>query len=411
MTDSDRDETTQHLAVALTRSAPLTALRHGLLAFVHDELRHRGHPDHAATLAHAAQPLAAELDCHGPAGVDAALAALTGRPRRGVTRAAHDDHLRDRLAVSLDVLGAEAAAAAVRAWQPVGPAELVLPPTAEGQRAQRAELVEALRQRAAEVLGHWYSVGVQFGSRSVPPVDGRALTAAARAWQLPLQGEVPPLPSASSARHPNRLGRVSAAVAFARLRAAMHTEVPDDVLFGAVALLVAVAEAVSDDRAVAQTGPGDVRRSGRVSLPVRVRLGDPVADDGSSALARWWPVLDSWGATSRAMAAAIPTAWHLSPVEGDVLVWALSAVAATVGMASSFTPRTARALGSVSWPEHVAVSAPEWERGAWSVWGLLQLGRRASARSAWPGQLLVPSVRDAGSWPWQTEGGSGFEEV
>jgi hypothetical protein len=380
---------------ALLGTTPVYAARSGLLTLSHGAAEYAG-----PLIDDAVAPLCAELGVTGLDGLMGYLAGVTGRPPRALTRALRSRSIVDALARVYDEIGLYDRADQVRTWlvDDLRSSDLII---AEGTaRADRAALAGDLLTRAAELLAGWRADSPKFSARGVPSLDGRVLVAAARAWQV---RELSPAtatsaPSAPSAKYANRLGRTAAAVAASRLGNAWRSPVwvPALAIEESLALLIAVAEAVSVPGSLAQVRRGDPEFS--------VRLGESTDTELARSQSAWWPILDSWGSTSRSVAGSIPTAWRLTDVQGDVVVWALCSAACRLAVAAS-VPTPQREGGEpvdpvLSWERHLAAHLPRWESGAESVWSLLNQGRLAGARSSWPG-AVVPVLDDPASWPWR----------
>lgn len=409
----------EHYIAALLRHSPVAAARNGLLALVHDGLSCSPNPASAAEFAQAAAPLTEALDVADVYAIDGALAALKGRPPAAVMRALLNPALLDALCCSLDSLGAIEQSDVVSMWGPRNPVDAgEAPPLDPGGWAERGALVDALRVRVGELLDVWRTEGMTLSADAVY-VDGRSLTAAARAWQVPMiTGVTPDPPVAAAALHPNRLGRTAAVVAYSRISSLVRSTAPDAVVFEALAMLVAVGEAISRPRRASRAAvsdDGELRlvewdqagtdAAARGALGLQVRVGQAVGRE-SMKLEPWWPVFSSWGSTSRRLAAAVPTAWKLSEAEGDVLVWALCSAAVRIAAAGACAPPESRRRQinppkGPEWDDHgVSVELPRWEAGARSVWTLMQRSRRFAARSAFPGHM-VPLLDVDHSWPWR----------
>ena len=395
-----------HLRAVLART-PVTAARYGVLGMVHDGLIDQG-LDLAEHLVRTAAPLCSALGVEDVYGVPAALQQMVGRPPRAVADALCDPQLVKVLYLALDAFGLFDLADDVRTWS--RHEDVAIRSLSNLEVLSRSELVVQLRRRCGELINAWRDAG---GVDLAPThgLDGRALTAAARAWQLPLvNGALPAKPTAAAALYPNRLGRTAAVVAISRARQAlsMSCPAPEEWVFEALAMVIAVGEAIgpkTEHVSVATlskgTAPGEV--------PVEVASG-PVGDSGFS-IDRWWPTFDSWGSQSPVIVRAIPTAWRLRDWEADVLVWALCSAAVRLAVAASApslpSSRSFRALGEVPttsvdpWPAHMKAELPVWEAGAQSVWKLMQSARLAKARAPWPG-CSVPLLSDDASWPWQS---------
>jgi hypothetical protein len=378
--------------------SPATAARHGVLTMLHDAMTCARVPV-ADDLLVAARPLCAALGVPDIHAVPGAMRELQGRPPRAVAAALRSPEMVDAMRMGLDMLGLIKLSNRVAQWGPTDPADAdqsALPLSTEG-RVRRRELVEALRTRTAELITEWERVGAVMNPGA--PMDGRSLVAAARAWQVPMiNGVVPPRTLASSARHANRLGRTAAVVAYSSMRKALMADcsAPDRWVFEAVALLVAVGESITPPG----WSPGKWGQAG--SVAVAVRTGQRIGDESFGPDA-WWPVFDAWGTHTARVAKSIPTAWKLSPVQSDVLVWALCSVAVRLAVAASapVVVSRGRTLSAQpdQWPAHRDAELPRWEAGARSVWALMQGGRPFESWTAFP-ELLTPELSVDHSWPW-----------
>jgi hypothetical protein len=393
----------------------------GVLTLIHDALTVRaregssGGKRCARDLEKAAQPLADALGVAGIELIDGALRELKGRPPAAVMRSLTNPQLVEAICGGLDALGVPQLADEVAKWGPRNPANPMeaLPLSADAL-TQRHELVSALRQRAGELLDGWRQAGAVL-TADVLPIDGRTLATAARVWQVPMiTGEIPPVPTAGSALHPNRLGRTAAIVTYSKLPVVLRSTTPDEVIFETLALLVAVAEAVSVPEATNEIGAillmrrwsEKERKAARQGmLPLKVRVGEPV-DPASADVNAWWSVFSAWGATTRKAANAIPVVWKLSEAEADVLVWALCSCAVRMGVAADMPEREPRRrrlgppLMPVRWEDQWETNRAPWVEGSKSLWGLMQSMRRFGDRTEFPGQLS-PTLDDDSSWPWR----------
>jgi hypothetical protein len=388
-----------YLSLLLAHS-PATAIRYGVLTMLRDAMVCAKPPiPMTDQLVEAARPLCEALDVACIEDVPIALAELHGRPSRKASAAMRNPELAEVVRTALDMLDLRKLANRAGVWGPPDAlsARLASPLSGEGLTA-RGELVSQLRARARELYAEWCAPGdVPFNPVPTIAVDGRSRVAAARAWQVPMiTGSIPPVPEASSSRHPNRLGRTAAVVAYSAMPAAVDFQcsAPDPWIFESVALLVAVAEAISEP----QRTPG-LRRGG-IEARVDVRVGAPVGDDQFD-VDHWWPVLDAWGSHAPETAKAISTAWRLSPGEADVLVWALCSAAVRLATAAAAPTNQAR-LRTDPWPAFMAEELPRWEEGAESVWALMQSTRTFEQRVSWPGRVAF-SLDDESSWPWQPQ--------
>jgi hypothetical protein len=388
-----------HLARLLNHS-PVTAARNGVLNMLYDALTSANPPvPMYEELATAAAPLCAALGVPDLESVPDALCALEGRPPRAVAAAVRSPELVTAMRDSLDMLDLPSLASRVAQWGPMNPADppsSALPLSKAG-RAARGELVAQLRERTAELMAEWIRVDVQMCPGAA--TDGRARAAAARAWQVPMiTGSVPALPQASAALHPNRLGRTAAVVAYSSLPKAMSDacSAPSRWVFEAVALLVAVGESLRPENWM----PGAWgSRDG--SARVAVRTGESISLESHGPDA-WWPVFDAWGTHQVRIAKSIPTAWKLTTVEADVVVWALCSAAVRLATAAS-APLKMLGRSVVEpvdpWPAHRDVELPRWTQGARSVWALMQSARPFQEWTAWP-ELMTPELGVDHSWPW-----------
>lgn len=382
---------------ALLCSTPITAARHGLLGAIHDPLKLQV-PSLADYLDRACTPLFELLGVDDVYAVPGALRAMDGRPPKRVVAALRHPDVVDALCRALDQLGIYSLDKYVLAW---GPQDVggVVPMGAEG-RAARAELLSALHRRAGEILAAWTSAGVRWSAEKIG-IDGRTMVAAARIWQVPMiNGEVLGAPESMAARYANRVGKAAAAVAFSRYYDAHRSACPPEAFFEPLALLVAVGEAISREN----WGRPEVARALRGYVGLEIPAAGLPVTDAAFDVPRWWSVFSSWGASGRRAAAVIPTAWRLSPVEGDVVTWALCSVAVRLAVAGSMPKPDHREPTWVppSWESHVASALPDWERGARNLWALMQSTRDVSKRTEFPGALLVGS--DRASWPWPPTG-------
>jgi hypothetical protein len=390
----------RHLSRLLSHT-PVTAARNGALNMLYDALASASPPvPMIDELTAAAVPLCEALKVPDLDAVPAALCALEGRPPRAVVRALRSPQMVDAMCTSLDMLGLIELSGRVAQWGPVDPSNPSMSALAlsGSDREQRGQLVGQLRARTAELIAEWERVGVVM--RPGTPMDGRSLVAAARAWQVPMvNGEVPPRTRASAALHPNRLGRTAAVVAYSSMRKALSSDcsAPDRWVFEAIALLVAVGEAISRPPEEEGYAWGDTS-----GLQVQVRVGQRMGEESFDPDA-WWPKFDAWGTHTSRIARSIPTAWKLGSVEADVLVWALCSVAVRLAVAASapVVVGQGRRLSTESdpWPAHRDAELPRWTEGARSVWALMQSGRPFELWTAFP-ELVVPALDVDHSWPW-----------
>lgn len=381
----------------LLRSRPPTAARNGLLTLLDAALEETGEVARRADLTAAARPLCEALDAAGVRDVARALAERGGRAPRDAERALRSPGLVAACVSALQGLECPDLAETLRAWALVDHREIPLPPRSLDD-AERREFADALLRRAG-VIGSAMadrSAGLRAGD--VPAIDGRTLKATAAVWQRPeVTGQEYPAPGTQSARYANRVGRVSAALAFARMRSALRSAAPDPMVTDPILLLAAVAETVSP---VDQDDPNVRAHAARGDFPAWVKEGAPKQQ--SLRLGHVWNVLDSWGHTSSRRAAAMPLAWNLPPVHADVLVWAVLSAAARLAVAAEREVSELRPLRAATWEEHLAERWPVWESGAQSAWLLMQSGRGELDRTAWPG-CLTPALTDSGTWPWRAE--------
>lgn len=364
---------------ALLALSPIRAARGGALGFIRGALTGQT-PFLADRIDHAASPLAEVLNVETVRDVPDGLAKLPGRPPARVSAALRSPELRELVAQ----------------WGPQDTDELATVPLRAQGLAERGELVDALRERAVQILEAWSESSLEIGPGDLR-VDGRTLATAARVWQIPiLTGSMQSVPTAAAALYPNRLGRSAAAVAFAKINEALSSEAPIAAIAPSLALLVALGEAITpvdpDDEATRV-------RSDKGELAATVRLHGPVRGMACDVHA-WWPFFASWGASERRVAIALPTAWKLSTVEADVIVWTLTRVAASLAVAASAPRRRGRLMVPFDWAAHVAREAPIWESGAASVCGLMQRGRLPQLRTEMPAGPL-PSIYEPDAWPWR----------
>ncbi|HZE01404.1 MAG TPA: hypothetical protein VE155_06525 [Pseudonocardiaceae bacterium] len=393
---------------ALLDGSPVSAARYGLLTFAHGLAEYSGDALVAATA-----PLRAELGVDTMIEIPAALAALPGRAPRRVSHALRSRELISALVFTLEESGHYSHADLVRQWLMLDlqAGDLAYTNVTGVALTQRQELVDQLMARVAEITAGWQAKQIRFNSSQAPSVDGRAMVAAARAWQVAALSPKSILssPTSASAKHANRLGRTAAAVAASRLGTAYGCPVwvlPVG-LEEPLALLIAVAEAVlpAGQPAATRTGAPVRRRQGS-ELEFSVKLGAPVDRDAlAGSMSGWWPVLDSWGSCSRDVAGAMSTAWRLSPAQGDVVVWALCSAACRLAVSAMVTgagddPRLSDVQGAAVWAARVAEFLPSWEAGATRVWTLLHQARRPGDRGSWPG-CVFPALDDPSSWPWR----------
>lgn len=381
---------------ALLTSTPVTAARNGVLAFIHGAVREPcgWFADDIET---AAIPLLTELGVETVYDVPAALAARQGRPPTRIVEALRTPALVESLMGALAQLGYSDLRSVVAQWGPTSVEPGAVIPLTESAVAQRGALADALRLRAREILDGWIELKLHIVKGDTCG-DGRSLATASRVWQVPLINGVisGPSPTATAALYPNRLGRSAAVVACSRINGALGTIADPGPVDEALAMLVAIGEAVSrsDDEPRFHT----LSRKGM--LPVLVRNGAPMTDMTCNVHA-WWPVFAAWGASARSELITVPTAWRLSTAEADVIVWALTGVAVRLAVAASAPLLAGRYVTPPNWAEHEAQHLPAWCEGAATVWSLMQRGRRPNARTEFPGAPL-PRLDAVTSWPWRS---------
>jgi hypothetical protein len=376
------DAAALHRLARLTfdKGRPYSVTLAGGLDLVLHALRAHGLLREADRLVDAAQPLVDAANASGVPGLASALVSRSGRPTAAITGRLRCDELETALAAAFSTLGWHDMLPMLATWSPVASravADVVLPP--DGQVARR-ELVVDLMRRAAEFEQAWIRQGVGW-DLPVFPVDGRTLRASSRlvglsyAGEVPGEGEVP-----MSARHANRLGRAVGALALARLPIVLRGHAPEYVVVRALSVLGALAESLRIDTS-------DVGR--RAAHVLRVRgAGVSVSDHGWTPLV-WWPVLDSWGSTSKQVRALVPTAWKLPPADADVAVWAVAYATALVGMAADAPDRR---LSSAEWEQHVESTLdPVWGLRMDGVWDLFQTTRLVATRSPFPSGFGSPA--------------------
>lgn len=381
----------------LLRSRPPTAARNGLLTLIDAALEDAGHVARRADLTVASRPLVEALDAADVRDVARALAERGGRAPREAERALRSPDLIDACVSALEGLDCLDLVPTLRAWAAPGHREVVLPPRALDD-AERRELADALLRRASQIGAAMADRTAGLRWADVPKIDGRTLKATGAAWQRPeVTGqEYPPLVT-QTARYPNRVGRVSAALAFVRMRAALRSAAPDLMVTDPILLLAAVAETVSP---VDPEDPNVRTQAVQGRFRPRVKEGDPA--QRFLRLAHIWEVFDSWGHTDSRKAAVAPTAWNLPPVQADVLVWAVISAASRLAVAAEREVSELRPLREATWEDHLAAEFGKWDAGAQSAWMLMQSGREELDRTAWPAHL-TPDLKDAATWPWRKE--------
>lgn len=380
---------------ALLALSPIRAARGGVLSFIRGALTEQT-PFLAARIDTEAHALTSVLGVETVRDVPEGLANLPGRPPARVSAALRSPGLVEALCMGLDQLGLPELRELVSQWGPTEGGELGAVPLRAQGLVERTELVDALRERAVQILAAWGEMSLEIGPDGLR-VDGRTLATASRVWQVPvLTGSMQPAPTAAAALYPNRLGRSAAAVAFAKVNEALLSEAPVDAFAPSLALLVALGEAITpvdpDDEATRV-------RAERGALPVTVRLHAPVRGMACDVHA-WWPFFASWGASERRVAIALPTAWKLSTAEADVILWTLTRAASSLAVAAAAPRRRGRSVTPFDWGAHVAREAPIWEAGASSVCGLMQRGRLPQLRTEMPAGPL-PSIHEPDAWPWR----------
>lgn len=402
-----RDGAALHLGVLadLLRSQPMTAARNGLFTALDAALQAHGHDDYVEGLALTTAPLRRELGATDVRGIAAGLAALTGKPRRAISREVTSPEMVTELGDALDALGAWELSNVVRGWLATSYTEMTFPALTSEGRAVRHDLAAELLTRC--LLFRRVLPAVTGGLRhdEVPAIDGRTMSAAARACKTPLfTGSIPEAPRTLASRHPNRVGRLLAAVAMSRAATALSRSfAADEAVVEPLLLLFVVAECV---RPGVPT-PDDAALARRGRLLPKVRRGDPEPRSLSSSSS--WAVLSNWGSVSRASIEAAPTAWKLPPVWADVLLWALCSAAARTALAADYRKPDARGRGSAAgdaaalpWEEYLAERLPVWEGPMRNAWGFVQSARSPVDRTDWPG-CLVPDLSDESTWPWPVE--------
>lgn len=395
------------VAADLLRSRPPTAARNGLLTLLDVALEETEQVARRADLAAAARPLCSALGAADVRDVARALSTSIGRAPRDAERALISLELTTVCADALDSLGCEDLAPALRAWTDTRAHRTALPPYTTEAREERRKLAAALLTRAAQ-LGrvvadrtagfHWKDAPPPRGDGSV---DGRTLRASAGAWQRPeILGYPESTPDTRVARYPNRVGRVSAALAFARMRAALRAPAPDEWVTHPILLLAAVAESISP---LDPTDPNAHAQAMRGDLAVVVRDGEP--DLKFLGMPYIWKTLAHWGHSDSRKSSVLPLAWNLTgnTAWADVLVWAVCSAAARLSVASEREVRDTRTVHrEPTWEDHLAAEWDKWESGAQSAWMLMQSGREPLDRTAFPGRL-TPVLTDPATWPWQSE--------
>jgi hypothetical protein len=383
---------------ALLAMSPVRAARGGALGVIRGAVAEQT-PFLAERIEASAAGLTAALSAESVFDVPDRLARLSGRPPVAVTAALRSPEMVEALCMGLDQLGFPELRELVEQWGPQEGGELAAVPLRPQGLIERAKLIDGLRERAVQILTAWGEASLEIGLGDLR-MDGRTLATASRVWQVPvLTGSMRPAPTAAAALHPNRLGRSAAAVAFAKINEALASEAPIDAVAPALALLVAIGEAITS---VSSESEAARVRSARSGLPVSVRLHAPVRGMSRDVHA-WWPFFASWGASERRSVITTPTAWRLSPTEADVILWVLTRVAASLAVAASAPRRRGRLLVPFDWAAHVEREAPIWEAGASSVCALMQRGRLPQLRTKMPSGPL-PSVYEPDAWPWRPTG-------
>lgn len=380
---------------ALLALPPVRALKGGALSFISGAVGEQT-PWVAARVHEAAADLLAVLEVDSIDEVPTALAKLEGRPPKKVIATIRSADMVEGLRAGLCQLGFMDLMEQVAQWGPAGAGVMLTEPLPAKALLDRTELIDALRARAQEILTAWGRAGLEIGVGAVR-VDGRTLATAARAWQIPLvNGTMGPAPATASALYANRLGRSAAAVAYSKINEAITTHAPIEAVSEPLALLVALGEAITpmdpnSEQSRVQASKGGLRVGVRNGMPVRARSMDVYG---------WWPVFSAWGSSERRGVIPFPTAWRLSAAEADVILWALTRVAAALAIAASAPRRAGHLLTPFDWAGHAARETPMWEQGASSVCELMQRGRLPQLRSEMPSGPL-PSLADGGAWPWR----------
>jgi hypothetical protein len=357
----------------------------GGLDLVLELLRANGHARQCNQLGEALVPLVDACGAQGVRGLPEALA-TPGRPARRVTDNLRTDAIEGALRSGFQALGWDDLLPCLSAWSPSAnnAADVDLDPVLA---IDRRRTVLALAQRVQDFLAAWDASGQRWDV-AVPAVSGRSARGAARTLAIPVAGLAEVGSSAQASRYGNRVGRLLTLVSMAHLRQALAClHIPEDTLRQVFCAFAVVAEAVSHD--VDATG------GKRLSIPVGspVRLADwlPVV---------WWPILDAWGAPTKAGQASLATSWRLAPSEMDPLVWMLSWATSWV-LAAAEAPD--RRLDRAEWEDYVITSVDYSKQPTMAgVWDLYQSTRAVPARVPFPGESTFRLVdfTNVATLPW-----------
>lgn len=372
-----------------------TALLGGL-DLVQSALNAHGLVRHAERVFEAASPLVEAAGARGITDLADVLADHTGRPSVKVSRALRSDELETALASAFDALEWHDLLPTLAAWSPYATRAVEGVELSGAGLVARRELVLALARRSREFLAAWEATPSSWNVSALP-VDGRSLKAASRLTGMALpgasvapEGEVP-----MTARYGNRVGRALGVVLLARLPQAVAKHAPIEPVRLALAVVGAVAEAVSlNQRSDAKVSNHALR------VPPE---GTPVPEHGWTPAA-WWPVLDAWGSQSKHVQSMVPTSWRLRPEEFDAVVWFLSLAAAWVGTCADVPEGR---LSEQQWADHLPLSLDDtWSGRMAQTWDLMQSTRPVAARAPWPsgwGESSAFSqvdLRERSTLPW-----------
>lgn len=373
---------------------PYTTVCLGGLDLMLGVLRGAGRHVEADRLTTAAQPLVDSSGATGVLDLASTLGTRNGKPSKTIAGAIRNDELESALANAFQVLGWEEFLPMLATWSPNANRAVdgvELPPAAV---LDRRELVLALARRVREIEAAWEATP-EIWNIAPMPVDGRTLKAASKVIGLSVDGR----PSSTSAvdmaaRHSNRIGRAMAALALSKLPSAMNGHAPSATVRRAVAVLTAVAEAVTLRSPEAKLSSHGLR------VP---SAGVPVVPNSWSP-ASWWPVLDAWGSQSRHVQDMIDTSWKLPAADADLAVWAVGYATALMGVCADLRPGR---VTDRQWADHVVMTLdPIWALRVESVWDLFQSTRLASTRAPFPssyGSVCAFSRVDFGdpqTLPW-----------
>jgi hypothetical protein len=364
----------------------------GGLELVLETLRSNGQLPACDALGEALVPLVDASGAQGVAGLPEALA-CAGRPPRAVSEALRRDELEIALRNAFRALRWDDLVPCLSAWSPSGGSATdgveLRPADAVGRRTVLLRLAE----RVVDFERAWDEVGQRWAF-GVPKLSAATVRAAARTLALPVGGQVAESTvAAQTARYGNRIGRQLAVTQMPSWRSALDCAyVPRSTLRQMMCVMGVVAEAVS-----CQADPDRPATLRQVHFPV----GAPVPPDAWHPFT-WWPVLNAWGAPTKAGQSEVATAWRLPAAQMDALVWALSWSTAWV-LAAAATPEGR--LEPEDWEDHVKGTLTYGRQlDMAGVWDLYQSTRAVPARVPWPmGDFGLVDFADASTLPWALE--------